>query len=73
MTSYRQLLAHHSLSELSEFFDQVDINLLNGIFQIISPSQKDILIDKTNERILRQVIKSDFKKGLLVVNHFNMP
>ena len=67
------MLAMNSIEDLSEYFDHVDINVINGIFQQLAPEQKQILIDKTNQNILKNVYQSDFKNGVLVVNLLNMP
>lgn len=71
--TYANLCADYSLADLSEYFDKYDINTINGIFENLAPEQKHILVDRTNERIIRSVINNDFKNGVMVVNLFNMP
>lgn len=58
---------------MAEYLDKYDINTINAIFEIIASEQKNILIEKTNERIIKQVLNRDFKVGVLLVNLFNFP
>ncbi len=73
LRTYHSLLSQHSLGDIGEFLDHIDINTINGIFEHLAPEQKDIIIDRANEKILKTVIHSDFKKGVLLVNLLNMP
>lgn len=38
---------------MAEYLDKYDINTINAIFEIIASEQKNILIEKTNERIIK--------------------
>ena len=63
----------HGWENYSESVDTIKMNLLTKIIQRIIPYQKELLIDKTNETVFRELYENmDGKIIFAVVNQWNL-